>query len=77
MALPLSRLSKRYLIEKVAVCLRCGEYGYVSLESALAEYGAILQIPMSRITVMTTGRSAEIGMPYGVIEFTRTARSPG
>ncbi len=74
---PLSRLSNRYLIEKVAVCLRRGEYSYVSLESALAEYGAISQIPMSRITVMTTGRSAEIRTPYGVIEFTHTARSPG
>ena len=73
---PLSRLSKRYLIEKVAVCLRRGEYSYVSLESALSEYGAISQIPMSRITVMTTGRSATIRTPYGVIEFTHTKRSP-
>ena len=71
---PLSRLSKRYLVEDVAVCLRRGEYSYVSLESALSEYGAISQIPMSRITVMTTGRSAEIRTPYGVIEFTHTAR---
>ncbi|MCY3872924.1 MAG: hypothetical protein OXF88_01365 [Rhodobacteraceae bacterium] len=70
----LSRLSKRYRIEEVAVCLRRGEYSYVSLESALAEYGAISQIPMSRITVMTTGRSAEIRTPYGVIEFTHTSR---
>ena len=73
---PLSRLSKRYLIEKIAVCLRRGEYSYVSLESALSEYGAISQIPMSRITVMTTGRSATIRTPYGVIEFTHTKRSP-
>ncbi len=73
---PLSRLSKRYLIEKVAVCLRRGEYSYVSLESALSEYGVISQIPMSRITVMTTGRSATIHTPYGVIEFTHTRRSP-
>ncbi|MDE0047876.1 MAG: DUF6088 family protein [bacterium] len=73
---PLSRLSKRYLIEKIAVCLRRGEYSYVSLESALSEYGVISQIPMSRITVMTTGRSATIRTPYGVIEFTHTKRSP-
>ena len=73
---PLSRLSRRYLIEKIAVCLRRGEYSYVSLESALSEYGAISQIPMSRITVMTTGRSATIRTPYGVIEFTHTKRSP-
>ena len=72
---PLSRLSNRYLIEKVAVALRRGEYSYVSLESALSEYGAISQIPM-RSTVMTTGRSGEFRTPYGVIEFTHTARSP-
>ncbi len=71
----LSRSSKRYLIEKIAVCLRRGEYSYVSLESALSEYGVISQIPMSRITIMTTGRSAIIRTPYGVIEFTHTKRS--
>ncbi len=71
----LSRLSKRYRVEEIAVCLRRGEYSYVSLESALSEYGAISQIPMSRITVMTTGRSAEIRTRYGVIEFTHTSRA--
>ncbi|MDE2789076.1 MAG: DUF6088 family protein [Paracoccaceae bacterium] len=72
---PLSRLSKRYRVEEIAICLRRGEYSYVSLESALAEYGAISQIPMSRITIVTTGRSAEIRTPYGVIEFTHTSRA--
>lgn len=71
---PLSSRSRRYLVEEVAACLRRGEYSYISLESALSEYGAISQIPMSRITVMTTGRAAEIQTPYGVIEFTHTAR---
>ena len=43
-------------IEEIAKALRRGEYNYVSLESALSEYGAISQIPIDRLTVMTTGR---------------------
>ena len=70
----LSQRSRGYLIEEVAVCLRRGEYSYVSLESALSEFGAISQVPVSRITVMTTGRSGLIETPYGDIEFTHTAR---
>ena len=70
----LSRLPKSYLVERVAVCLRRGGYSYVSLESALSEFGVISQIPMSRTTVMTTGRSGVVRTPYGVIEFTHTAR---
>lgn len=71
---PLSRQPKSYLVEKIAVCFRRGGYSYVSLESALSEFGVISQIPMSRITVMTTGRAGVIRTPYGVIEFTHTAR---
>ena len=44
------------LIEQIAVALRRGYYSYTSLESALSEYGAISQIPVDRLTVMTTGR---------------------
>jgi len=61
-------------LEMVAKALRRGEYNYVSLESALSEYGAISQIPMDRITVMTTGRKGEYKTPFGVIEFTHTKR---
>ena len=70
----LSQRSRRYLIEEIAVCMRRGEYSYVSLESALSEFGAISQIPISRITVMTTGRGGLIETRYGDIEFTHTAR---
>lgn len=59
-------------IEHIARCLRPGHYSYVSLESALSEYGVISQIPMDRVTIMTTGRSGVIKTPYGVIEFTHT-----
>ena len=61
-------------IEYVARAMRRGDYNYVSLESALSEYGVISQIPM-RLTVMTTGRRGEYDTPFGVVEFTHTARS--
>ncbi len=65
----------RYTIEYIAKALRRGEYNYVSLESMLVEYGAISQILIDRLTVMTTGRKGIYKTPYGVIEFTHTKRS--
>lgn len=65
-----------FLIEHIAVALRRGNYSYVSLESALSEYGAISQIPVDRLTVMTTGRKGAYETPWGMIEFTHTRRSP-
>ena len=70
----LSQRSRGYLLEEIAACMRRGEYSYVSLESALSEFGVISQVPISRITVMTTGRGGLIGTRYGEIEFTHTAR---
>src|SRR3989338_8207148 len=64
-----------YVIEHVAKALRRGEYNYVSLESILSEYGVISQIPLDRLTVMTTGREGVYQTPYGVIEMTHTKRS--
>jgi len=61
-------------IERIAQALRPGEYNYLSLESMLSEYGEISQIPIDRLTVMTTGRKGFYRTPYGVIEFTHTAR---
>ena len=61
-------------LEQIAKTIRRGEYNYVSLESALADFGVISQIPVDRLTVMTTGRSAEYHTPYGTIEFTHTKR---
>lgn len=71
---PLARSKGSSTLELVARSLRRGEYNYVSLESALSEYGAISQIPPDRITVMTTGRKGEYKTPFGVIEFTHTKR---
>jgi len=64
-----------YLLELMAMALRKGSYNYLSLESALSEYGVISQIPIDRITIMTTGRSALYQTPYGTIELTHTDRS--
>ncbi|WP_318387590.1 type IV toxin-antitoxin system AbiEi family antitoxin [Enterobacter sp.] len=63
-----------YTIEHIARALRRGEYNYVSLESALSEYGVISQIPIDRLTVMTTGRKGTYHTPFGTIEFTHTKR---
>jgi predicted transcriptional regulator of viral defense system len=70
----LSHNKGSYLIEQIAKALRRGDYNYVSLESALSEYGAISQIPIDRLTVMSTGRKGEYKTPYGTIEFTHTKR---
>lgn len=64
-----------YVIEHIAKALRRNTYSYVSLESALSEYGEISQILLDRLTVMTTGREGIYKTLYGVIEFTHTKRS--
>ncbi len=63
-----------YIIEHIAKALRQGYYNYISLESILSEYGVISQIPIDRLTVMTTGRSGTYKTAFGVIEFTHTKR---
>jgi predicted transcriptional regulator of viral defense system len=64
-----------YVIEHIAKALRRDEYNYLSLESMLSEYGIISQIPLDRLTIMTTGRKGTYKTLYGVIEFTHTKRS--
>jgi len=64
-----------YVIEHIAKALRQGEYNYVSLESILSEYSVISQIPIDRLTVMTTGRTGTYKTPFGTIEYTHTKRS--
>lgn len=63
------------LIESIASVMRRSAFNYVSLESALSEYGRISQIPVGVITIMTTGRAGRYKTPYGIIEFTHTQRS--
>jgi predicted transcriptional regulator of viral defense system len=64
-----------HTLDLIATALRRGEYNYVSLESALSSYGVISQIPIDRLTLMTTGIKGEYKTRYGVIEFTHTKRS--
>ncbi len=71
----LSHSPRTHLLEKIAICFRRGEYSYLSLESALSEFGVISQVPIGRITVMTTGRSATIRTSFGEIEFIHTKQS--
>jgi hypothetical protein len=71
---PAASSKNRWIAEEIAKALRPGCLSYVSLESILAEYGAISQIPIDRLTVMTTGRSGLCKTPYGTIEFTHTKR---
>ena len=59
----------------MASALRPGAICYLSLESALAEWGSISQAPM-RLTWMTTGRRGEFSTPWGTMEFTHTERDP-
>ena len=62
-------------LERVARALRRGMRSYVSLESALAEYGWLSQIMPDRLTVMTSGRRGELRTPWGVLELIHTERS--
>ena len=71
---PLALNTDGYAIEHIAIALRTGHYNYVSLESALSEHGIISQIPLDRLTVMTTGRRGVYTTEAGTIEFTHTMR---
>ena len=70
-----SRQFDSYTIEHIVKTLRRGEYNYVSLESMLSEYGVISQIPIDRLTLMTTGVKGEYKTRYGVVEYTHTKRT--
>ncbi len=59
-----------------AALLRARHFNYISLETILSEAGLISQIPIAWITVVSTGRSAEISCGrFGTIEFVHTERS--
>jgi hypothetical protein len=64
------------VLAHTAARLRAGHLLYLSLESALSEQGWISQLPMDRLTLMTSGRSGLIACGrWGSIEFTHTKRS--
>ena len=72
----MAKSKKGQVIEDIASVLRRGHFSYVSRESMLSEYGVISQVPMSRVTLMTTGANGLYETPYGTIEFTHTKRRP-
>lgn len=63
-------------IENLVGTLRPDDLCYVSLESALSEWGRISQHPLSWLTVVTTGEAERVVTSRGVIEFHHTDRSP-
>ena len=59
-----------------AALLRARNFNYISLETALSDAGLISQVPMAWITIVSTGRSAQIDCGrFGRIEFLHTKRS--
>ena len=62
------------MVEDIAAVLRRSHLSYVSMESMLSEYGVISQVPVRRVTIMTTGAKGTYNTPYGTIEFTHTKR---
>jgi hypothetical protein len=73
---PMALSKNSHVIEDIAAVLRRAHFSYVSLESMLSEYGVISQVPVRRITLMTTGAKGVYDTPYGTIEFTHTKRRP-
>ena len=73
--LPDCTLKGSDLLGHVAARLRAARFNYVSLETVLSEAGLISQIPLSRITLMSSGRSSVIPCGrYGDIEFVHTSK---
>lgn len=72
---PQGAVGDGYLLDRIARVLRRGHYNYLSLESALSEWGAISQVPVGHRTIMTTGRKGLFRTRWGTIEFTHTDRA--
>lgn len=61
----------------VAALLRANEFNYISLETVLSDAGVISQIPMSWISIMSSGRSNIISCgEFGTIEMVHTNQKP-
>jgi predicted transcriptional regulator of viral defense system len=74
--LPDSTLRGSELLGRTAARLRADRFNYLSLESVLSSAGLIAQIPIDRITVMSSGRSNTISCGvYGTIEFVHTRKT--
>ena len=62
---------------RAAATLRADSFNYISLETALSDAGVISQVPINRISIMSSGRSNIISCGrWGTIEFVHTAQRP-
>lgn len=62
---------------RAAACLRADGFNYISLETALSDAGVISQVPINRISIMSSGRSNVISCGrWGSIEFVHTDQQP-
>ncbi len=69
--------SNGLLLFHAAAYIKSGEFNYISLETALSDAGIISQVPISHITIMSSGRSNKISCGnFGTIEFIHTSRKP-
>ena len=71
----IKRLAADGILERVghiATFLRPGEVTYESLESAASQWGFISQIPLGRISCVTTGAEGLVDTRFGAIEFIHT-----
>jgi predicted transcriptional regulator of viral defense system len=74
--LPDSTLRGSGLLGRTAARLRADRFNYLSLETVLSSAGLISQVPVGRITVMSSGRSNTISCgAYGSIEFIHTRKT--
>ena len=74
--LPESSLRGSDLLGHVGARLRADRFNYLSLETVLSETGVISQVPLSRITLMSSGRSNVISCgKHGDVEFVHTKKN--
>ena len=66
------RHSSRSLVGDIAVFMRPGDYTYESLESAASQWGIISQVPLGRISCVTTGKGGEVHTPFGIVDYEHT-----
>ena len=65
------------LLFHTAALIRADEFNYISLETVLSDAGVISQIPINRISIMSSGRSGVINCgDFGTIEFVHTNQKP-
>ena len=62
---------------RAAATLRADGFNYISLETVLSDAGVISQVPINRISIMSSGRSNIISCGrWGTVEFVHTAQRP-